>query len=158
MQFHVAWAFEMIAYFLQGMSVLINTKHSHFSWKISNGRLGYAHSFSHASEDGFITPACTSLNGEVGVEYLIPQCSHVNILLAVIDESAPNKNFLIISLPQTSDNGVTMDFFSRNLVLVVNLTRSYFAKTLNTTLLSLVFWKTCRAQISGGLLCCWRII
>lgn len=97
------------------MPVLISNKQGPVSWQISNGRLGYAHYFTHSSEDGFVTPICTTPTGEGGVEYLIPQPSQVNILLAGVDESAPNKNSLISPLPQTSDKVVVMDSFFKRL-------------------------------------------
>lgn len=114
-QFHEAGAHEMMAYLVQGMPVFINNKQGHVSRQISNGRLGYACSFTRAAEDSFAMLNSSSPTGEGGVEYLIPQPSHVNILLAGIDESAPDKNSLILPLPRTSDKGAVRESFFKRL-------------------------------------------
>lgn len=55
-QFYDAGAHELMSYFVQGMPVLISSKQGHVSWKISNGRPGYAHSFPRAPAKGFVMP------------------------------------------------------------------------------------------------------
>lgn len=56
----------------------------------------------------------TSPTGEGGVEYVIPQPLHVNILLAGVDESLPDKHSMIVPLPLTSDGSkIMVSFFKR---------------------------------------------
>ena len=85
-----AGAVELEVLWVQGMPMMFGSKQGHVSWKITNGRLGTAHSFTHDEAtlaehpNGVVPPQAFTAAG-AGSVFTIPVPQYLNVVAAPLE-------------------------------------------------------------------------